>query len=278
MKKQWKGFILGVLVTTMIFTLAMPVAAAVRNLKADFIGIKITLDGSPLTPKDANGKVVEPFAVEGTTHLPLRAVAEALGLGVDWHGPTKTVRLTSNGGNQPPVATPTPKPNTGNQVSYKITNQKCELHSSLSSTGYTAFVEIENTGTSDLYLKEATFDFESKSGELLAAENMISSAPNVIMPGEKGYFYDSGILDGNISLDTDYVFKPTLKVLKSTTDVVRYNLSNVALTERDYNRIGFVGRVSNPTSEKGSFVQILIILYDRAGEAIFPDLCPLWLG
>ncbi len=110
MRKQWKGFILGVLVTTMVFTLAMPVAAAVRNLKADFLGIKITLDGRTLTPKDANGKVVEPFAVEGTTYLPLRAVAEALGLEVGWHGPTKTVQLNTNGGTQPPVATPTPQP------------------------------------------------------------------------------------------------------------------------------------------------------------------------
>ena len=56
-------------------------------------GITIPLDGETLVPKDVTGKVVDPFVIDGTTYLPIRAVASALGLGVDWDGATRTVLL-----------------------------------------------------------------------------------------------------------------------------------------------------------------------------------------
>ena len=57
--------------------------------------IKIVLDGTLIIPRDANGEVVDPFILNGTTYLPLRAVAGALGLGIQWDGPTSTITLTS---------------------------------------------------------------------------------------------------------------------------------------------------------------------------------------
>lgn len=98
MREQWKGFISGVIVTVLVFCLVVPVLAdSVRQLDATFSGIKITLDGKTVEPKDANGTVVEPFAVDGTTYLPLRAVASALGLGVDWDQANQTAKLTTLG-------------------------------------------------------------------------------------------------------------------------------------------------------------------------------------
>ena len=96
MRRQWKGFISGILVTVLVLGLgASALAATARQLNATYSGIQITLDGKTITPKDANGAVVEPFAVDGTTYLPVRAVADALGLGVDWDGERNTVVLTS---------------------------------------------------------------------------------------------------------------------------------------------------------------------------------------
>ncbi len=57
--------------------------------------IKIVMDGTLIIPRDANGEVVDPFILNGTTYLPLRAVAGALGLGIQWDGPTSTITLTS---------------------------------------------------------------------------------------------------------------------------------------------------------------------------------------
>ncbi len=64
-----------------------------KTIDVDYVDIKLVVDGKEVTPKDVNGKVVEPFAYNGTTYLPVRAVGEALGKTVRWDGETKTVHL-----------------------------------------------------------------------------------------------------------------------------------------------------------------------------------------
>lgn len=97
--KNWKSFVSGFLVAILMMSLVTTgmAASAQRQLEAWYSNIKITLDGVETTPKDVNGNVVEPFVVDGTTYLPVRAVANMLGLGVDWDGGTNTVILTTPG-------------------------------------------------------------------------------------------------------------------------------------------------------------------------------------
>ena len=64
-----------------------------KTITAQYMGIQIVVDGVAVTPKDANGNVVEPFVSEGTTYLPVRAVGEALGKDVTWDGDTYTVYI-----------------------------------------------------------------------------------------------------------------------------------------------------------------------------------------
>ena len=58
-------------------------------------GIRIVLDGKLIIPKDANGTVLDAFILNGTTYLPVRALANALGCEVGWDGTTSTVLITS---------------------------------------------------------------------------------------------------------------------------------------------------------------------------------------
>ncbi|MCI7474160.1 MAG: copper amine oxidase N-terminal domain-containing protein [Clostridiales bacterium] len=62
-----------------------------KMIEANYMGIKIVVDGKEVTPTDASGKAVEPFASSGTTYLPVRAIGEALGKEVTWDGSTATV-------------------------------------------------------------------------------------------------------------------------------------------------------------------------------------------
>ena len=89
----------------------VPEGAVLYSVEAvlKYPGITILLDGETLVPKDVTGKVVDPFVIDGTTYLPIRAVASALGLGVDWDGSTKTVLLYSDpqqGPSEPQQETP----------------------------------------------------------------------------------------------------------------------------------------------------------------------------
>lgn len=108
MKRQWKGFVSGLLVSATLFALMTSAYAAYqRQATLDYTGIKITMNGQAVTPADANGNPVEPFAIEGTTYLPVRAIANALGLGVEWEQETQTVKLTGGGANPSSQTIPT---------------------------------------------------------------------------------------------------------------------------------------------------------------------------
>jgi len=103
MKKRLQGLIAGVLIGTML-TSGIALAAnttTLYNVVAN--GVKIVVDGKKLSPTDANGNKVEPMIYNGTTYLPVRAVANALGKAVYWDGPNYTVYL----GNGAPLPHPT---------------------------------------------------------------------------------------------------------------------------------------------------------------------------
>ena len=97
MKRLTKVISLGIVISLLVAFFAIPAAASTVSRQATLLynNIKVTLDGKEIIPKDANGNVVEPFVIDGTTYLPVRGVAGALNLGVGWDDKTSTVVLTS---------------------------------------------------------------------------------------------------------------------------------------------------------------------------------------
>lgn len=93
-----KAFFLGVALTLFLVSFVTPVFAASLTKTAELVynNIKITLNGKEIAPKDVSGNVVEPFIIDGTTYLPVRAISNALGIDVDWDGSTNTVVLEDN--------------------------------------------------------------------------------------------------------------------------------------------------------------------------------------
>lgn len=111
-KKMKKATALLIAMAT-VFALCATSLAASRVVSADlhYNGIKITLDGREIIPTDASGNPVEPFIIDGTTYLPVRGIASALGLDVQWDQATNTVILTQSKGEadaapSKPVSTP----------------------------------------------------------------------------------------------------------------------------------------------------------------------------
>ena len=93
MLKKFKNFALGFVSASVIFCGLAYASQISETVQRTFKDIKIVINGNTITPKDANGNVVEPFIIDGTTYLPVRAVGEALGLTVSWDGNTNTVTL-----------------------------------------------------------------------------------------------------------------------------------------------------------------------------------------
>lgn len=91
--KRMRKILVAVLCCSLALVTVAYATNATKTIQAAYMNIKLVIDGVPVTPKDSNGTVVEPFIYNGTTYLPVRAVGEALGKQVTWDGKTKTVYI-----------------------------------------------------------------------------------------------------------------------------------------------------------------------------------------
>lgn len=86
------------LVLTLIVALALPVIAATALTPKQatvYTGSSVIVNGKALDYTNTNGTKAEAIAVDGVTYLPLRAMADTVGMEVTWDNETKTAKLTS---------------------------------------------------------------------------------------------------------------------------------------------------------------------------------------
>ena len=84
MKRKTTYFFAGVLVVALLLALSVTALASDGSFTITIHPIRVMVNGEVFQPKDANGKDVMVFTVNGTTYAPLRALAEAYGLEVGY--------------------------------------------------------------------------------------------------------------------------------------------------------------------------------------------------
>ncbi|MCS7459298.1 stalk domain-containing protein [Paenibacillus doosanensis] len=96
-KDKWKGFVLGAASATVLMSASAVFAdnPMVKPITATYNQIKLFVNGQPVVPKDSDGQIVEPFIYEGTTYLPIRAIAQALSQQVKWDGEKNSIYIDS---------------------------------------------------------------------------------------------------------------------------------------------------------------------------------------
>ena len=153
------------------------------------------------------------------------------------------------------------------KMSYEITDMNFNYYTnSIGTIEYYGFVEIQNTGSTNIYLKDCTFDLEDDNGHLLQSDSFISSCPDIIAPGEKGYFYN-GIggctIDETVSFDNGIKLVPQYKLESTNSEIIDYDVSDTDMRIDDYGNIKITGRITNNTDEDDSMVYVQFILYDE---------------
>jgi hypothetical protein len=94
-KDKIQGLIFGAGVASLVFlssasALADPVS---KGITAVYNSIQIYVDGSKVSSIDSDGAAVEPFIYNGSTYVPLRAVAEALRQPVEWDDASNSIYI-----------------------------------------------------------------------------------------------------------------------------------------------------------------------------------------
>ena len=161
------------------------------------------------------------------------------------------------------------------KAEYEITNTLFTHYTnSIDKEEYSGIIEIKNTGSVCIYLKDCTFDFEDDNGHLLQSEKLISSAPDVIAPGECGYYFGHGYIDDEVSFENGINLVPnfTVDICKNGNEaVIDYEVSDLDIRDNDYGLgVKVTGRVTNGTSEDTNSidVKIIAIFYDSEGNLL----------
>ena len=86
-----------ILVLILVGMMTIPGFAATdaKTITVDY-GIKLIVNGKEFVGTDVNGKVVAPYTFEGTTFVPIRAAANALGADVEYDAATDTAYVYSH--------------------------------------------------------------------------------------------------------------------------------------------------------------------------------------
>jgi len=93
---QAKGFVAGVLVTILLSGTVFA-AASSSVMREVFYGVNVVVNGVPQNfPAD-----MQPFISDGRTYLPVRGIADALGIPVSWDGNTMTAYLGTSPQGEP---------------------------------------------------------------------------------------------------------------------------------------------------------------------------------
>lgn len=132
---------------------------------------------------------------------------------------------------------------------------------------YRAYVEITNTGTQNIYMKDCVFDFEDNNGHLLKSDNFISNCPDIIAPGEKGYFYQRTSSFKGVPLENGVRLMPTVTVIPTRDEPLDYEVSDVSLREGTFGPT-VTGRVKNTSDKDDNLFYIEVIYYDSDGKVL----------
>ena len=97
MKRKIQIITVAAVIMALVMSTTALATIGVRAVELAYNNIKLMVNGKDVVPADANGNAIEPFIIDGTTYLPVRGVANALGHEVGWDAATSTVTLNTPG-------------------------------------------------------------------------------------------------------------------------------------------------------------------------------------
>lgn len=125
-------------------------------------------------------------------------------------------------------------------------------------------VAVTNDGKEPMLLDYGTFTYCDKDGnEILTVEDVMGY-PQVLLPGERGYYYDESRVDTDASELTLRSDLPT----KAATDAqtVRYEVTDGRVSDWQYGGLRFTGTMTNDSDQTASLVCVCVAVYGEDSE------------
>lgn len=241
-KKDLKGFVTGLIVATLVFSMCVPAIAKSGKIQKEltYNNISVTLDGQKLDLKDAKGNSVEPFRMDGTNYLPVRALAEALGLNVAWDSATQTVKLTTGNSTTPSV------PPSSEKVSHT---------EYLTESGKMVII-FQNDGSTPIPDFDAEITFLDADGKMMAVK---SDGHDAVLPGAQVVSIIDLPRDSNFSIVAYDSYEISIKV--NSQAKLYENLKESLKIEDNKGVNGAIAKVTNNSAKTIDELEMVAVYY-----------------
>ncbi len=162
-----------------------------------------------------------------------------------------------------PSPTPSPKPPIQPQpgLHYQFTNTQAQTYESYGDVYWETLIEVTNTGTDAMYLGSTKFDLTDETGKILRAGETLSSFPDILHSGEKGYFYaDVEVPDA--TLTTQIKMVPRWDIKTSKEPRTNFDLSEIDIRDGQFGTTVY-GKIANNTGEEQNWAIISVVFYSE---------------
>jgi hypothetical protein len=142
---------------------------------------------------------------------------------------------------------------------------------SIGSIEYEIVVEVQNTGTAPAEISSGSNDYTiyDTSGGVLDTGSFLYAMPQVLLPGDFGYYVDSGFFDDGTALKSVGKAEPSVQYSEATETPGVFEVTKVKVAKEAYGTgLQVSGVVKNAGTEAATQPFVGVILFDGSGNVL----------
>ena len=155
-------------------------------------------------------------------------------------------------------------------ASFKVTDQRLNVYRNRAEEFWGQVIAaVQNTGDAPIYLQNCTFRITDTEGKPLASDTTVSAYPQIVAPGETGYYYAETYLETESAEGLTLEFTPQVSV--SAQQAVAYTVENPDLQDSRYGGMELRVTLSNSTAQDtrhGQFYDVPSVKVPAGGSAV----------
>ena len=152
-------------------------------------------------------------------------------------------------------------------ASFKVTDQRLNVYRNRAEEFWGQVIAaVQNTGDAPIYLQNSTFHITDAEGKSLASDTTVSAYPQIVAPGETGYYYAETYLETESAEGLMLEFTPQVSV--SAQQAVAYTVENPNLQDSRYGGMELRVTLSNSAAQDTRHYCVAVLLFDAEGKLL----------
>lgn len=152
-------------------------------------------------------------------------------------------------------------------ASFKVTDQRLNVYRNRAEEFWGQVIAVvQNTGDAPIYLQNSTFHITDAEEKSLASDTTVSAYPQIVAPGETGYYYAETYLETESAEGLMLEFTPQVSV--SAQQAVAYTVENPDLQDSRYGGMELRVTLSNSTAQDTRHYCVAVLLFDAEGKLL----------